>query len=371
MLAFISAVGVVQCAAFEEDPAVSLLQTYAKEVVNYTDGDDLVLDASAEEFEELNEFGEVHEHYAGNCKESTEGVKKSLGSYNGRYEAWEWVGGNYPITMKQNHEQAIAAPDGQVYICKARAGGGWGVHQAKCCQCKAKNPLAATRNNMFAPKNGYRCYYDCQLATCSTCGNKEGRKKSLGAHNGPHEAFEWIGGNYIITRNQNHEQAIVAPTGQQYSCKQRAGGGWGVHQAKCCGCKAGSPEAATRNNMFAPKNGYRCYYDCTPVDCGAQCKIEEGVKKSLGAHNGPHEAFEFVGGNYIITANQNHEQAVVSPSGETFACKQRASGGWGVHQAKCCQCKARDPLSATRNNMFAPKNGYRCYYDCKRVTCGR
>ena len=106
----------------------------------------------------------------------TMGTKKSLGAYKGKYEAHEWVGGVYYISDSQNHndvdsddsEQQLHADDlvGQIYKCSAMSFGGWGVHQAICCNVKAKDPLSATRASQFGPVNGYRTYYDC-----SVCGS--------------------------------------------------------------------------------------------------------------------------------------------------------------------------------------------------------
>jgi len=52
-------------------------------------------------------------------------------------------------------------------------------------------------------------------------------------------------------------------------------------------------------------------------------------------------------------------------------CTARAAGGWGVHEADCCDCNAGDPVSATRTHMYKPGSGgaYDCYYDCEAVTC--
>jgi len=102
----------------------------------------------------------------------------------------------------------------------------------------------------------------------------------------------------------------------------------------------------------------------------AKCKNIEGTKTSLGAHDSDHEVFEFLGGEYYITEAKRHDQIAdpMNAGGDLYKCDVRASGGWGIHQAHCCDTTAKDPLSATRTHMFGPGGkGYAGYYGCTLI----
>lgn len=97
---------------------------------------------------------------------TVDGTKTSLGAYTGKYEAFEFLGGQYFITDKMPHYKVDPAePGGDLYNCSVKGGGGWGVDRAKCCGCGATDPLSATRAQMFKPPGvgsvAYTCYYDC------------------------------------------------------------------------------------------------------------------------------------------------------------------------------------------------------------------
>ena len=97
------------------------------------------------------------------------------------------------------------------------------------------------------------------------------------------------------------------------------------------------------------------------------------TKTSLGSHDSPYEVYEYVGGQYVITATQRHTWLPFTggsdaPVGTLYLCTVSAHGSWGVHQAHCCDCTASDPLSASRTSMYGPSGGYTCYYDCTECT---
>ena len=111
------------------------------------------------------------------------------------------------------------------------------------------------------------------------------------------------------------------------------------------------------------------------AECPAQIVDGEQVRIQAGTGGNPNAVYERTG-IYLITDTQKHDMLVLGggseePVGQTYVCTKRYHGGWGVNLASCCDCKASDPLTATRANSYGPTNtaqGYGCYSDCN--VCG-
>ena len=93
----------------------------------------------------------------------------------------------------------------------------------------------------------------------------------------------------------------------------------------------------------------------TPVSLGS-CTIGAGISNSnCDSGNGEnYQPMEHLNGTYPIT----------DTDGVKYSCDVRATGGYGVPRAACCNCEASDALSATRSVMFRTSSSYTCYYSC-------
>ena len=73
--------------------------------------------------------------------------------------------------------------------------------------------------------------------------------------------------------------------------------------------------------------------------------VQTSGPTSMGAYNGKYEVFEYEG-SFVITATQNHYSLTLGGGsqeivGTPYVCTNRAAGGWGTHQAKCCHCQKK------------------------------
>ena len=156
--------------------------------------------------------------------------------------------------------------------------GGWGVNRASCCDCKASDPLTATRALSYGPANSNRCYSDCEVcsmpaAPSLTCPaqNVDGEQVVMHSSTNEQGAVYERTGIYLITDTQKHDMLVLGggseePVGQKYVCTKRYHGGWGVNRADCCDCKASDPLTATRANSYGPTNTCLLYTSPSPRD---------------------------------------------------------------------------------------------------------
>ena len=79
------------------------------------------------------------------------------------------------------------------------------------------------------------------------------------------------------------------------------------------------------------------------------------------------------GGNFIVTETQNHGALTTAggaeqPTGQTYQCGGRLTGGWGVNQADDVSCSMdTHPLDATYESAFGTISCYSAYYDCEAL----
>lgn len=95
---------------------------------------------------------------------------ESLGPYNGRYESFFRMG-NYTVTETQRANELTLGggtqyAEGQAYLCRGMAFGGYGSSQATCCTCSTSMSFLDTTSTSFRGiRSCYTGYFDCQHCT--------------------------------------------------------------------------------------------------------------------------------------------------------------------------------------------------------------